>query len=190
MNAAVCKLTKGEQGIRHAMSWSVEPLSGDHWAVVANMSLGQQFAQWGQKSLNREDGTTTRAISVCKRPRRVKMDASSALKFQDTMSNDKDFKQASIDFMDTNPSNWTDLAREIKLLKLPSLLVTSDSLRHALTQEGCHTASNNTDNPSESDHCLQVHQAEITLCCAMNGLDEMDFSDIRSKVTVAADIFF
>ena len=106
VNAAVCKLTHGAHGIRHATS-------RHHRAVVANMSLGRQFAQWGNKSHDRENGAMVRAISVCERPRRVKMDAASALKFQNSMSNDKAFQQASIDFMLTNPSNWAGLARRL-----------------------------------------------------------------------------
>jgi len=122
----------------------------------------------------------TLAILVCERPRRVKMpvDAASALKFQNSMSNDKAFQQASIDFMLTNPSNLAGLARAINLLKLPSLHVTSNSLHHALVQEGCQTVHTDTVVLNESDHSLQVRRAERTLRHAMNGLHDMDFSDL------------
>ena len=78
----------------------------------------------------------------------------------------------------TNPSNWAGLARAINLLKLSSLHVTSNSLHLALAQEGCHTVPTDIVVLNESDHCLQVRRAERTLRHAMNGLEDMDFSDL------------
>ena len=190
VNTAICKLTHGAQGIQHATSRHFEPLSGDHRAVVANMSLGRHFAKWGNKSHDRENGTMVRAISVCERPRRVKMDDASALKFQNTMSNDMTFKTASSDFMSTSPSTWASLARAMNFLQLPSIHVTSHSLDHALSQEGCLPIPDATGVLEESNHCLQLRRADRTVRDAMHGALDMDFSDMRSSVTSGADSFF
>jgi len=191
VNSTLHPKSDADHGIQHATATQIEPLSGDHRAVVANISSCLRFSTPQGNTVHQAESHIVPMMSVNpKRPRRCKLNKTTAAKFRDALSHEGAYDKPAQVFLNCQPDDWCRTANAITLLGLPNLILTRKQITTAVMRLTDHNTHSNTVLTETSLVKSRIDEAAYWLLVILGHADSIDLSPRRTEIHLAADFFF
>jgi len=190
VNSTLRQKSDAAHGIQHATATQIEPLSGDHRAVVANISSCLRFSTPQGNTVHQTECHIVPMMSVNPaRPRRCKLNKTTAAKFRDALSHAGAYNKAAQVFLNCQPDDWCRTANTITLLGLPDLILTYKKITTAVICLTDHNTQSNTVLTETSLVKSRIDEAANSLLVRLGHADSLDLSPRHTEIHLAAEFF-